>query len=306
MSVKKKHLPFLFLLVAFPLMLLAVGLYLCSFKRGFTVEKISSTLPFNEEWETKALTEKEREHLLCEVLSQTFYCLGAGRQGYTFASQDNKYVLKFFKMHKILPKNWLRDFPFSLFEKYRLDNVEKRQDLFESIFKNFKAAYEEMPKETGLVYLHLNKTRDLKTKIKLVDHEGKKWFVDLDTKEFVVQLKAQRVCDYLLELKESEEQLRSAVRSLLQSVAALCMHGYCDRSVDICNNFGFADKQAILFDFTHFYADESLKQPRYLQAEVLSAVEKISHWAERFNPDLVNLLQEEAHGVLSALFRDIP
>jgi hypothetical protein len=300
--VKKKHLPFLILLATFPLILLAVGLYLCSFKRGFTVEKISSTLAYNEEWETTPLSATQREHLLNEVLCQTFYCLGSGRQGYTFASQDNKYVLKFFKMHKILPKNWLRDFPFSLFEKYRLENVEKRQDLFENIFRNFKAAFEQMPKETGLVYLHLNKTRDLKTKIKLVDHEGKKWFVDLDGKEFVVQLKAQRVSDYLLDLKENEEELRFAVRSLLQSIAALCMNGYCDRSIDLCNNFGFAENQAILFDFTHFYADESLKQPRYLQAEVLSAVEKISQWAERFNPDLVDLLQEEAHSLLNTLF----
>jgi hypothetical protein len=159
-----------------------------------------------------------------------------------------------------------------------------------------------MPKETGLVYLHLNKTRDLKTQIKLVDHEGKKWFVDLDGKEFVVQLKAQRVCDYFLEHKESEEELRFAVRSLLQNIAALCMNGYCDQSVDLCNNFGFVENQAILFDFTHFYADDSLKQPRYLQAEVLSAVEKVSHWAERFDPDLVNFLHEEAHSVLNTLF----
>lgn len=301
---KKKHLPFVFLLVSFPLILLAVGLYLCSFKRGFTVEKISSTLPFNEAWETAPLSPTERERLINEVFSQTFYCLGSGRQGYTFASQDNKYVLKFFKMHKILPKNWLRDFPFSLFEKYRLDNVEKKQDLFENIFKNFKAAYERMPKETGLVYLHLNKTRDLKTKIQLIDHEGKKLCVDLDGKEFVVQLKAQRVCDHLLEIKENEEELRYAVHSLLQSIAVLCMNGYCDQSVDICNTFGFVQKQAILFDFTHFYADESLKQPRYLQAEVLNAAEKISYWAERFNPDFVNILQEEAYGVLNALFHD--
>ncbi len=290
----------LFLVVLFPFALCGVGLYLCSYQRGFTVEKISSKLSFNRALETYPLGAEQRDHLLNTVLSQTFYYLGSGSQSYTFASQDGKYVLKFFKMHRILPKNWLRDFPFSLFEKYRLDNVERRQREFETIFRNFKAAYEQMRDETGLLYLHLNKTRDLKTPVQLIDQEGKKCLIDIDSKEFAVQWKAQKMCDYLLEIKESEEQLRGAVRSLLYVIASLCAQGYCDQSVDICSNFGFVDKRAFIFDITHLYADESLKQPRFLQVEMLSAVEKISHWAERFHPDLVNILHEEVHSVLSA------
>lgn len=297
----KVELVALFLLVLFPLLLFGVGLYLCSYQRGFTVEKISSKLSFNRALETRPLGAEALEHLLKNVLSQTFYYLGSGSQSYAFASKDGKYVLKFFKMHKILPKTWLRDFPFSLFEKYRLDNVERRQHEFETIFRNFKAAYELMPEETGLLYLHLNKTRDLKTKVMLIDHEGKQCVVDIDSKEFAVQLKVEKMCDYFLALKESEEQLRGAVRSFLHVIASLCAHGYCDQSVDICSNFGFVSKRALIFDITHFYADESLKQPRFLQAEVLDAVEKVSHWAERFHPDLVNILHEEVHNILSDL-----
>src|SRR4029079_17540498 len=97
---KKKHLPILFIITLFPLLLLGVGLYLCSYRRGFTVEKISSKLSFNEAWEIHPLSLEARDHLLHTVLSQTFYYLGSGSQSYAFASQDGKYVLKFFKMHK--------------------------------------------------------------------------------------------------------------------------------------------------------------------------------------------------------------
>jgi hypothetical protein len=155
MKKKNTYLVLLFLLILFPVFLLGIGLYCCSYKRGFSIEKISSKLAYNENWDVKALPLKDQERLMKEVLNQTFYYLGSGTQFYAFASQDDKYVIKFFKMHKILPKNWLRDFPFSLFEKYRLDNVEKKQAILENVFRSLKTAYEVLHEESGLFYLHL-------------------------------------------------------------------------------------------------------------------------------------------------------
>src|ERR1700738_3697552 len=187
MTKKNSYAVVLLLIILFPIALMGLGLYCCSYKRGFTIDKISSKLHRNELWETQALSYEEKERLTNEILSQTFYYLGSGSHCYAFASGDDKYVIKFFKMHKIIPKNWLRDFPFSLFEKYRLENVEKRQDVFETFFKSFKDAYEHLREESGLIYLHLNKTVDLKKKITVINYEGEKNLIDLDSKEFIVQ-----------------------------------------------------------------------------------------------------------------------
>jgi|SRR5579862_1471676 len=300
MTRKKSYLVLLVLLILFPLALMGLGLYCCSYKRGFTIKKISSKLHHNELWETQALSYEEKEHLMNEILSQTFYYLGSGSHCYSFASQDDKYVIKFFKMHKILPKNWLRDFPFSLFEKYRLDNVEKRQDFFETFFKSFKDAYEYLHEESGMICLHLNKTRELKKKITVIDYEGKKVLVDLDSKEFIVQRKAEKICEYLLKLRDKgkEEAVHRAVRSFLEIIAVRCQRGYGDQDTEFRNNVGFSNGRAIFVDCGHFFVDKSLKYPHHFQAEILKATEKMSQWAEQFYPDLAIILQEEAQAVI--------
>ena len=295
------YLAVLGLLVLLPLILMGIGLHSC-YRSEFALEKISSKLHYNEEWETKTLSFVEREWLLKEVLSQKFYFLGSGGHSYVFVSEDDKYVLKFFKMYKILPKNWLRDFPFSLLETYRFNHVEKREHLFASIFRSFKMAFQELRQETGLLYLHLNKTRDLKTKLTLVDQVGKKLCVDLDTKEFVVQKKAMKLSDYFLACKKNgdEEKLRRAVNECLALIARLCKKGYEDGHGNLRNNIGFVDEKAIFFDCGLFFADESLKSPHCVQMQILSTVEILSHWAEQSYPDLIYILQEEAQRVIDA------
>ncbi|HEY2811584.1 MAG TPA: hypothetical protein VGJ00_09385 [Rhabdochlamydiaceae bacterium] len=247
----------------------------------------------------------EQEHVIQEIFSQRFYYLGSGNQCYIFASQDDKYVIKFFKMHKILPKNWLRDFPFSLFEKYRLDNVEKRQKMLEDIFKSVKVAYEEFHEESGLVYLHLNKTRDLKKKIELIGFEGEKYIVDLDGKEFIIQKKAQKFCDYLLNLKTAgdEEKMRRPTREFLELIAKRCKCGYGDMNSCMRSNIGFMNGHVVFLDCFHFFVDDSLKSPQYFQKEILSAAEKISQWAEQYYLELALILQEEAESVIDEYLR---
>ncbi len=302
---KSTYLAFLIFLIMAPLILMGVGLFCCSYKKGFSVQKISSKLPYNEIWETRSVEAEEKEHLVKNVFTQTFYYLGSGNQCYAFASADNKYVLKFFKMHKLLPKNWLTDFPFSLFEKYRLDNVEKKQHFFENTFKSFKYAYEQLPKESGIIFLHLNKTRDLKSKVMLIGYGGKKFFVDLDSKEFVVQLKAERICDFLFRFKnsEKEDELHLAVRSFLELIAARCRQGFGDQDTGIRNNLGFVNGRAIFIDCGNLFVDESLKYPHYFQKEILRATERLAHWAEDFYPELTLILQEEAHLVIDKYLR---
>ncbi len=288
-------------LVCFPLVVLSFGLYYCSVGRGFQIDKISSKLSYNETWEIEPLSQEEKEHLIHEVFSQTFYYLGSGNQTYAFVSSDNKYVVKFFKMHRLLPKHWLTGFPFSLFEKYRFDHVEKKQLYFESTFTSFKDAYQHFRKESGLMFLHLNKSRDLKTSLSVIRYDGKKFLIDLDSKEFIVQHKAERVCDYLADLLSDGklDQARLIVREWLGLIAVRCKKGFADQDVEFRSNFGVLDGHVVLIDCGNLYADPSLKHPTYFQAEILRAAEKLELWSSEYYPELTGILQEEAHRVVN-------
>jgi len=66
---------------------------------GFSVARIHSTLPWNPAWETAPLPGEE-QHELEQALSQKFHYLGCGGQCFAFSSEDERYVIKFFK-HRI-------------------------------------------------------------------------------------------------------------------------------------------------------------------------------------------------------------
>jgi len=68
----------------------------------------------------------------------------------------------------------------------------RRQNLF-SIFRAHKLAYTEIKADTGLIYIHLNKSDHLKTQLKVVDRLGRTHHIDLDKTEFIVQEKAELI-----------------------------------------------------------------------------------------------------------------
>jgi hypothetical protein len=77
-----------------------------------------------------------------------------------------------------------------------------------------------------------------------------------------------------------------------------CKKGFADQDVGIRNNFGFLDGRVILIDCGNLYPDPSLKHPTYFQAEILRTAEKLEHWSTEYYPELTNILQEEAQGVI--------
>lgn len=287
----------------FPLIVLGIGLIFCCSSQGFNVEKISSKLPYDESWGVPPLTQDEITCFVNHVFSQPFYYLGSGGHCYAFQSEDGQYVLKFFKMHQLLPKDWLNDFPFSLLESYRFDNVEKRQQLIRRAFSSIKASYDILQEETGILFIHLNKTRELKTKTTLYDKVGKKYVVDLDSKEFFLQKKAVKIYDHLIDLmrKGKEDRVHRCIRSLLNTVVARCEQGFADLDIGVRNNYGFVGDQAIIIDCGSLVPDEAIKQPYQYQREVLRIAEAIDHWAAHHLPELVPIIQSEAQLAISSL-----
>ncbi len=297
MRKKQKGNKFLLLLTLFPLIILGGGLAFCWHSKGFNIEKISSKLTYNEMWGIPPLNQEEISSFVTNVFSQPFYYLGSGEQCYAFQSEDGQFVLKFFKMHQLLPKDWLNDFPFSLFENYRFNNVEKRKQLIHEVFSSIKASYDHLQEKTRLLFIHLNKTRDLKIKATLFDKEGKKYLVDLDSKEFFLQRKAVRIYDHLVNLMKQgeEERVRICIRSLFEVVIARCEQGLADLDIGVRNNYGFIQDEAVIIDCGSLVPDDVIKQPHHYQREVLRVAEAMDHWAQTHCAELVPIIQDEAH-----------
>lgn len=281
------------------------GIFFCCRSSGFSIDKISSRLPFNADWEVESISDKQRELLVQKVFPQAYHYLAAGNQCYAFLSEDGQYVLKFFKMQSLFPKGWMSTLPFSILEQFGLKNEKSNQLFSERIFASYKDAYETLRKETGLLYIHFNKTREFKTKVNLLDNKGKKHVVDLDAMEYIVQKKATKIYDQLSHLLEEEkyEDLRASIRSFLQLIAVRCEKGFVDHALSIRNNFGFVGNSAIQFDCATLTRDSSMKYPMNFRQEVLEAAERLDMWARGNFPEIAIFIQEEAQRLINQSYQ---
>lgn len=85
---------------------LAAGALVPLLKRqpGFTLSKIHSSNPYDDQWDVPISSEKIAQ--IQSILSQKFTYLASGNHCYTFVSDDDEYVIKFFKQKQITPKSW--------------------------------------------------------------------------------------------------------------------------------------------------------------------------------------------------------
>lgn len=260
---------------------------------GFNLTKISSTFEPSSRWAVDPLGEWEMREVT-KVLGQEFQYLGSGAQCYAFISQDGQYVLKFFKIKHLSPKRWLKWLPLPGLGQYRFNKIEKRIQRHHDLFSSYKLAYQNLKKETGVVFIHLNKTRDLGVRVNLYDRMLNCYRVDLDRYEFVLQKKAVLVRDRIssMMLRGDREGAVDAIRSLLDQVVIQCKKGYVDRDSGVSHNYGFVGKDVIHFDAGRITVDSAAKKPAYYQREVLRVAKKLEDWLYDSYPELIQDVEE--------------
>lgn len=258
--------------------------------RGFSIAKIASNL--STDW-TAPLSDKDRDHLR-EICAQPFKYLGSGAQCYAFLSSDGNYVLKFFKMKHLLPKKWLLYFPLPGLEKYRLRKVNQRITRQKELFMSYQLAYQNLKEETGLFSVHLKKTNDLDLQVALIDKNGKKHMLNLDSFEFVFQKKSQLIHEHLSQLmkEKNREGAKTAIKTLLQEVVSQCKRGFVDKDSGISHNYGFVGDQVIHFDVGRLVQDPNAKKSVFYQQEAIRVATKLERWLSEFYPELIPDLEE--------------
>lgn len=289
-------------LVLFPIILLGIGLLVCSNPHGFTVHKIASPLTYDEQWEIEGLDLDQEHDLIEAAFSQPFYYWGTDVYWYGFISEDHKYLLKFFKMHKLLPKTGWLSMPLALFEGYRFNQVDKKKEILKEIFSSVKASYESFKDQTAVIYVHLNKTRRLRKKVELIDQFGKHLFVDLDSKEFILDRKAEHLYTYLVGLYDAHEdkEVRQALSSLFSVIVGRCAKGYGERDHHMAAHYGFIEGKPVLFDADRLVVEETLQYPHHYEREVEILGKEITAWMEKYYPKMVPIVEEELDKFLEA------
>jgi hypothetical protein len=232
--------------------------------RGFTLPNIYTEQPLT--CVPSGLSSQDAETLKTQ-LAQPFTFLDSGLECYAFISQDRQIVLKFFKHHHIRQAQLLAKLaPFPYLVKLKCEKEERRDKTFSSC----RLAYEEMKEETGLIFLHLNKTAENLPTVTIIDKLGLQHRVALDNVQFLIQKRADLLIPSLGDsLKQGDlKSAQTKVSSLLDFITQRCQKGIADRDPTFLKNYGLIENCAIVIDVGSFSKNDFLKRPQTYKREL--------------------------------------
>jgi hypothetical protein len=253
---------------------------------GFSIWQISSSLPAYPQYE--ASIDGAQKEYLQQIFDQKFHYIGKGCQFYVFESEDGKYVIKFLKHKHLRPFSWLNALPMP--PKWRAvcdEKIARRKMRVERLFASCKLAYEKMSGETGLLFIHLNRTVTLEKEVTLIDKMGLKHTIAVDEFEYVLQKKGIPLKEVFATL--DKQAVAKKVEQLLALVVARCEKGISDRDRSFVQNVAFAaeDQRAIFVDVGQFYEEPLLLQKEEQAKELDKRLNNLRYWTERHFPDLL-------------------
>ncbi len=252
----------------------------------FRLGSIMEPLPHRPQWEIALTSEEEAQ--LPEIFNQPYHYLGKGAQSYAFGSEDEKYVVKFFKFKHLRPSWLLNNLPgIEIVEKWRQEDRTRKQKKFESVFDGYKLAFDRHKKESGLIYLHLNPTKHLNQTLELTDKIGRTWQIPLDDILFVIQEKGQttrQVIGDLLqkgEVEKAKERFDQIITLYLQEYSK----GVYDRDHGVMHNTGFVGDKAIHLDIGKLSDEPKMRDPEVYRKDLLKVVQKMELWVRNHYPE---------------------
>ena len=262
---------------------------------GFTEGNITSDFSYDPRWETRALSPVE-EAEIAKVLEQPFDYLGKGCQSYVFLSADGQYVIKFFKYQRFRPQFYLHWFSFlPPVEAIRQEKIAKKRAKLDDLNASWKIAFDHLQEETGLVYVHLNKSGHLHKTLKIKDKIGVEHLLDIDRYEFLIQKRADMLCPtldrYMAEGKEREA--KELLSSLLAMILSEYNRGLADNDHALMQNTGVLDGKPVHVDVGQFVLNPSMKDPNNYRQELFNKTYKFRIWLEEMHPELLVHLDNE-------------
>jgi hypothetical protein len=295
-----KYLKSLLIIILLSVVIYGSGRLYFAVTGGFTVGNITSDLTYHQNWATKPLFPADKAQLK-QILSQKFSYLGKGCQSYVFASEDGKYVIKFVKYQRFRPQAWLDHFAFiPVFDRYRLGKIEKKEKKLNMLFESWKIAYDNLQPETGLIYVHLNKSVDLDQQLKIVDKIGIEHTLNLDDMEFMVQKRAVMLCETVNTLVAQGQTYKAEtlISNLVDMVLNEYSRGFADNDHALMQNTGVFEGNPVHIDVGQFVINPEIVQKEVYKQELFSKTFKFRLWLGKYHPELAAKLNEKLYQII--------
>lgn len=256
---------------------------------GFRIAHITSDFTFDPSRETRALDESEVE-LVDRILSRPFTYYKKGCQSYVFLSEDGEYVLKFVKYQRFRPQFYNYWFSFiPPWNDYLQRSLVKKKYKMDGLLNSWKLVFNELTKESGLVYVHLNKTDHLNKKVLFIDKIGLRHTIDLDQMEFLIQKKVNMLCPILDQFMADGEEEKA--KSLLTSLNALILSEYysgiADNDYAFMQNTGVYNGEPVHIDVGQFVENDSMRDSDTYHQELFNKYYDFRLWLQDHYPTLL-------------------
>jgi hypothetical protein len=274
---------------------------------GFRVGNITSDFKHDARWDIAKLKPEEQQ-ALSHILSQPYHFLGKGCQSYVFESADDQYVIKFFKYQHYRQKPWLNWFSFiEPVAEFRERSLAKKKKLFNGFFSSWKLGYEYLGAETGIVYVHLNKTNELNQQIHIYDKMGIKHTLDADRMEFLVQKKAALLCPTINEFMAmgEENQAKQLITNIVLMIVSEYKRGIVDKDHALMQNTGVYQGRPMHVDVGQFIFEERILDPAIADQELFNQTYKLRLWLQQKHPSLNTHLENELKNIMGDNFNHL-
>lgn len=273
---------------------------------GFSLFRITNPLPEVGPFCPPELSSVEKKQLL-EILSQPFYYLSCGGQSYVFVSQNQEYVIKFVKFQRVRVAPWLQHLPLpKTLANNRSLKAQKKERVLRKAFQSYVTAYTFFKEETGVIYHHLQQTKDLQSHVILFDNLGYRYEIDLDKYAFTVQKKGETTAEVLKCLIEEGKIKEAAIKldQLVQFTVDAARKGIEDHDLKFKANLGFIHGQVMQLDIGSLRYNNQPKDPSIYKAQIYQAGRKFSSWLEKHQPLLVESFEESLYRVCEVSEQD--
>lgn len=276
---------------------------------GFSIANIRSNGTDDVYVQLPALNQEERLRIEA-IFKQPFRYFGKGCQSYAFVSNDGHYVLKFLKYKHFHRDPWVRWLTFiPPVEQYQRHKMAQKKEKLEKLLGSWKIAYEQMPQETGVIYVHLKNSQQLQQEAVIIDKLGIAHPLNVNQYEFLLQKRANLLCPTLNQMMADrrEQEAKELIDKLLAMLVSEHQLGVIDHDYALMQNTGVLEGCPLHIDVGQFECDEQLKEPEMAVQQLFDQTYKFRLWLQKYYPELRRHLDERLYQFMGdALYQLTP
>ncbi len=274
--------------------------------KRFSPAHVVCQFDYNPEWDVNI--SPELVTYVNVITQQPFHWLAKGFQAYAFESQDGEYVLKFFQQQRLRDKSF-RTNPFAyVFSKEFRDKLEFTKNHREEIFSSSKLAFEEIATESGILFVHLNRTENLLRGIRISDQMGQGHKIKSDEASFILQRKATYIRPTFRELmaKGDVAQAKRRLDQIFDLLLTLAQKKIVDGDIALIrnNNLGFTKDRAIYIDTGHLTKKSDLDVKKQMDYEFKRRLKPLYDWLRVDYPELADYYEVRRRAIIASLKTD--